>query len=287
MSKTWLVLDSNFLCHRAFYSTGHLKDDYGPTGVLYGFFRDIINFQEKFNTNNIVFCFDSSAKSVREELYPSYKESRKSKELEPELAEALSELGQQIVLLRKYYLPELGFKNIFWQKGYEADDMIASVVKYSIPQTDEAVIVSNDHDMYQLLEGTRIQIYDPRQKMMMRQEMFEMQYGVSPNQWVDVKAYAGCNSDEVEGIPGVGEVTACKFIRGVLKPESKAFQNILYGKDIYHRNLPLVKLPFKGTNIFQLLPDEVNKHSWSNMMEKLGMKSLIEFNGLVKPYIEE
>lgn len=276
MSKTWLVFDVNYLCHRAFYSTGSLSFGDISTGVLYGVFRDIINLQNRFNTEHIVFCFDSHAKMKREEIYPTYKAKRKSQPLEDQQIQDLNELGKQIGLLRNEYLYDLGFNNIFWQKGYEADDIIASIVKNSLSEEDDAVIVCSDHDMYQLLVAGKVIMFDPRQKKVTTEVDFTKEYGISPSQWIDVKAFAGCSSDEVEGIPGIGEKTACKFIQGKLKPTTKTYEKILYGKDIYHRNLRLVKLPFEGAKIFTLVEDKVNNLKWRSLMQKLGMKSLLD-----------
>ncbi len=91
-----------------------------------------------------------------------------------------------------------------------------------------------------------------------------------------MKAIAGCSTDEIKGVQRVGEKTAAKFIRGELKTTSAAYQNIILGNKIWKRNIPLVQLPYHGTDQFPLEVDDVNIQSWRHLAKKLGMKSLME-----------
>jgi len=270
----WLVLDCSYLCHRAFHTTGGLSFNDIKTGVIFGFLRDVVNLCGFHDTNNIVFCFDSKS-SKRREIYMPYKQVRRDryKEMDEDELKIWREMRKQVKLLRTTYLPEIGFKNIFVQKGYEADDLIASFCRGNIRNPAEAIIVASDHDLYQLLSPS-VSMWIPNKKQFYRYADFVIEFGIEPNEWADVKAYAGCAGDGVEGINGVGEKTAIKFLRDELKPKSVVYQKIKHGRDIYERNLPLVKLPFKGTDEILVTDDEVTQARWRNVCEELGMTSL-------------
>ena len=79
MSEKYLLLDCNYLCHRAKHSTGDLSYGGDATGVIYGFLKSLSGFQDFFNTSNFVFCWDSNT-SKRKEIYPEYKANRENKE---------------------------------------------------------------------------------------------------------------------------------------------------------------------------------------------------------------
>lgn len=270
--RTWLVLDCSYLAWRAFYSTGSLSFEDKSTGVLYGFMRDILQFQERLGTKNMVFCFDRGP-YLRERDYPSYKENRiVNQNLTEEKKEMISQVREQLRLLRTEYLFDLGFRNVCSAKGYEADDVVASIC-LNLPGTDEAVIVGSDKDLYQLL-SSRVIMWNPNSKKAITQDSFEKQYGVTPTQWVDVKAIAGCSGDGVQGIKGAGELTAAKFLNGKLSNKSKAFQNIIAGNSIWDRNRHLVKLPYGGCPKFKLVEDKLDRNAWIALCDLLGMKSL-------------
>lgn len=273
MNKKYLILDSNYLCHRAKHSTGNLSFNGEATGIVYGFLVTVLSLQERFDNTHFIFCWDSKF-SERKKVLAGYKESRNHRQDEMTKKEIRFEedFRLQMKKLRKVYLKEIGFKNVFCQKGYEADDLIASVCQ-NMDKTDEAVIVSSDHDLYQLL-AFNVKIYSPNKKQLITLQSFTKEYGIRPVDWITVKALAGCSSDEIPGIKGVGEKTAIKFIKETLKKTSKAYDNIDKGFKILLRNLVLVKLPFKGTRIFKIKEDEVVLKGWKKVTVMLGMKSL-------------
>lgn len=273
MARTWLVLDTNYLACRAFYSQGHLSFGDTRTGVLYGVMRDIINLQEMYATHRIVFAFDFGL-SLRRQETPSYKAKRVAARLEGDKLEQYTSLQEQIKLLRKEYLPQLGFKNILYAKGYEADDVIASVVRNLPGETDRAVIVSSDHDFYQLLSPD-VLMYNPHKKIVTTEKSFVKEWGVEPDRWAECMAIAGCGTDEVPGVEGVGLKTAARYINGNIVPKSEAFKKISLASGEWSSNLRLVRLPFPGTPVFQLKKDEVSTLRWKTLAEDLGMGSLI------------
>lgn len=270
--KTWLLLDGNYLCWRAFHSTGDLTFEDVGTGVLFGFLRDIVTFTDRFATDDVVFCFDHRP-LLRNKLYPAYKANRLNK---PDMQETIDEVRRQTCLLRDEYLKGLGFNNVSYHPGYEADDMIAEVTRTESLKGDKFVVVGNDHDLYQLLRPGVV-CWNPNDHSVMTDKSFQKEYGVTPQQWVTVKAMAGCRGDNVKGIPGVAEKTALNYLTGRMNKRTVTYHKIRKEWElgvIFDRNFPLVKLPFKGTPGFVRMEDEVTLAKWQKLTTKLGMKSL-------------
>lgn len=278
MSKTWLILDVSALAHRAMHSTGGLSKaidgESMATGVLYGLFRDIINFQKEHRTNHIAFCFDKG-KSIRETMLPTYKETRKKKRAEApqEEKDAYVALQSQIKKLRDEYLPYIGYANIFAENGFEADDLIAAGCQ-ALREDEQAILIGRDADLLQLL-SKRVMLWDPTTKLYKTREKFKKQWGLKPKQWAMVKAIAGCDGDDVKGVRGVGEATAAKYLRGELT-KGKKFQDIISQEDKWKKNIALVKLPHEECPPVEFRDDNINIKRWNKVMKKLGMKSLIQ-----------
>lgn len=276
--ETFIVLDVSYLCWRAFHTTGELEHEGVRTGVLYGVFRDILSFQDLFATEKIIFCFDSRV-SKRKAIYPGYKGTRSDsyKEMSEEEIIAHQEVRKQIEMLEIKYLPKIGFANTWSEEGYEADDQIAMACEVIAEQHDHAVIVGTDGDLLQLLSPSTI-IWNPAKKKTITIDSFRSEWGIEPSQWADAKAIAGCGTDDVTGVKGVGEKTAVKFLTGKLKPTTKAFASIIQSTDLWKSNLPIVRLPFEGIQKKKIRPDEVTQQRWSWVMEKLGMSSMRELH---------
>jgi len=298
MNRRWCIIDVSNRCHAAFHTTGGLAHGGEPTGVLFGFFRDLRRYAAEFDTPDFVFAFDSGP-GLREAAFPFYKETRRKRKFTDTEAAARDELRRQIDGLRTKYLPELGYGNVFAAKGYEADDVIASVVA-DLPPGDTAVIVSSDRDLYQLL-SRRVSIWTPgKTGGMFGRDGFAALYGVHPTQWPEVKAIAGDSTDDITGVAGVGEPTAAKWVRGELGPGKKrdaiaAFttrctwcntnhsggpencpddDKRVFGTR-YNVNLELVTLPYPGCPAFRPVPDApVAAAIWDRLCDKLGFSSL-------------
>lgn len=270
--KTHLVIDVHSVAYRVFYGLKH-QFSYNDiqTTVAFGFFTQLLMLMGRFQTTDVIFVFDFG-KVLRKEVYPQYKRGRR-KDLDDEGREQLKQLRLQINNLRSYYLPKLGFKNVLFQRGYESDDVIASICFHSIPRDDKVVIVSSDGDLFQLLTD-RVIMYNISSKKPVTLKSFQDEYGISAVQWADAKAIAGCRTDNVEGIRGIGEKTACKFIGGTLKPTTEAHKKIVDGRDIWQRNLVLVQLPYEGTEKFELRGDRTTNKKWFRVMRELDIKSL-------------
>lgn len=264
----WLIVDCPNLCWRAFHTTGHLDN-----GVILGLFRDALTLPKQLKCNRVVFCWDRG-KGLREERYPCYKMSRRTEGWEwSERVKCRTQMRE----LRERWLPELGYKNILSQSGYEADDLIAAVA-HGLPAGDSAVIVSSDQDLYQLL-SSRVTMYKPATKALYTVEHLAKAYhGLSPEQWHCVKILAGCKGDGVPGVFGVGESIAAKFLRGKLGEKSAAFKKITEAckdDEFIKRNTWLVKLPLPGLEPIELQTDEVTEERWRKVLLELKMPSLL------------
>ena len=119
----YILIDSNNLAWIAHHSTGDLSNNEKRVGVIYGFMRFIYQYTELFESNKFIFLFDSRA-SKRKKIYPKYKEKRRKKLTSDEYLDRKI-CFEQITDLRLSVLPKLGFRNVYWQPGYEADDLIA------------------------------------------------------------------------------------------------------------------------------------------------------------------
>lgn len=271
--KTWLVLDSHFLCYRAFHTAKELTWKGKSTGVIFGFLKDISRLKDEFHTDRIAFCFEHPH-LYRRDVYPQYKMKRR-KELTSEEQEGFQQFKHQIKKLRTEYLPRIGFNNVFSARGMESDDLMATICK-DIPDDEEVILVTADSDMWQCLKHN-VSIYSPITRKLFTGEKFVADHMIAPSQWAWVKAIAGCSSDGVEGIKGVGEKTALKYLGGTLKNDASIYQAIKRDWDsIVKRNLKLVTLPWVGCPVPLLQEDELDVKEWREVCSELGMRSLKE-----------
>ena len=272
MNKKYLILDCNYLCHRAKHTTGDLTYDGNATGIIYSLLRSLSGYQDLFDTSDFVFCFDSKT-SKRKEIYPEYKASREREYTQEEI-EYDRTFRKQIKKLRTTYLPMIGFRNIFIQKGYESDDLMAEICLHIKPD-DEAIIITSDKDLYQCISGN-VFCYNPQTNKRMTLQRFKKEYEILPELWSLVKAIAGCSTDNIKGIEGIGEKRATQYINLQLKSESKVYKSIKSkaGYKIINRNLKLVALPMEGTQGCKLRRDKLSESGWKEVCKLLGMKSI-------------
>lgn len=271
--RKYLILDSNYLCHRTKWSTGGLTYKGDATGVIFGFLNSLAGFQDLFRTSNFVFCWDSKT-SKRKDIYPEYKSNRVKVVYTEEEIEFDRTFRKQMKKLRTTYLPMIGFRNVFVQKGYESDDVIASVCQ-SLRKDNEAVIITSDKDLFQCIRPN-VSFYNPQKGKIITLQGFKKQYGIKPHEWGLLKAIAGCPTDNVKGIKGVGEKIAIKYLTCKLKDTTKVFLrlNSANGIKIFNENYPLVRLPMRGTKQFKLRRDKLSESGWKQVIKLLGMKSL-------------
>lgn len=267
-----ILIDSSSVGARALFTMGSLSYKEMPTGVIYGFLKTIQDIATEFKTNDFMFFWDSK-KSLRRELFPEYKIKRVDKRTKKE-KEMWEIAYEQYDNLRLNILPNFGWLNQFISKGYEADDLLHQAAS-QLHKNHEVIMVTTDEDMYQTLEYCSI--YKPSTKKEFDQLDFINKYGINSSDWSTVKALAGCKSDEVPGIPGIGEKKAIQFIRRELKRSTKAYQSIIseLGREIVKRNRPLVTLPFEGLPELEFWENDFNFDAFVKLCDDLGMVSLL------------
>lgn len=252
-----LLIDANYLCHRAWHTTGALKHKGLATGVAFGLLRDLDTFKGLFAHERIVLAFDSES-SLRRMIYPQYKAGRTHDPI----------LEEQIQNLRDDLLPGLGYSNVFCELGYEADDILAACAE-QVTYPDTAIIISADKDLLQCLRKG-VTCYNPSQKKTTDAVEFRSVWQLDPLQWPCVKSLAGCSTDNVAGIEGVGEATAAAWFSGSLKP-GKKYDKILQNLHISNQNMPLVKLPYPGLKLPEIREDGCTETKKEAALQSLGI----------------
>ena len=226
-----LLLDSNSLMHRAYHALPNLKSSKGLyTGAIYGFLSILLRLIKEQKPTHIAAAFDLHGPTFRHEMFKDYKATRKPMD---------EELRQQVEPLKEL-ITAMGIKIVSLQ-GYEGDDILGTLSKRF---DDECIIVTGDRDSFQLVSPTTkvfwtkkgvsdIEVYDEERLL---------QDGFTVSQFIDYKALRGDTSDNVPGIPGVGEKTAKQLLEkygsldeilahGAEIP-GKLGQNVQNGKDI-------------------------------------------------------
>jgi len=273
--KKLLIFDCDGICWAVFHALGtKLSHNNIGTSIIYGFLNHIFATQSHEKADCLVFAWDShSSKSLRKQLFPEYKLKRSIAKNEYTEEEKLIHAGRstQFRLVKEEILPALGFSNVFWQDGYEGDDIIASIVlsykdRYSIK------MVTRDQDMYQLIDDT-VTMYDPVKGKIISRKIIKDTYGIEPHQFREVKAIYGCATDEVPGIRGVGETKAIQYVKGEMKYTSKVYKTIVSSSSVIDFTRRLVVLPFDGTNQFKIKPDTCQTNKIKSVARKFGLKS--------------
>lgn len=276
-----LLIDSNAICHMAKHSMGGLSFEEQQTGVIFGFLRQLLKISQLYPKSQFIFTWDTTS-SLRKKVYPEYKNNRR-KEKTPEETEFDSMIYAQFDTIRTVVLPTIGFKNIFHCEGFESDDVIARII-YASEDDDQFVIVSADEDMYQLL-WDNVKIYNPMKKQEYTELMFNAEYEISADMWTQVKSIAGCSSDNVKGIEGVGEKTAIKYLLGNLSKTSKLYEKIVSeeGQSIIQRNMKLVRLPYLRTPKPTIVDSEtLSLDKFMTICQRYGFNSMLSPKELQK-----
>lgn len=272
---TVLIIDANNLAWKSFHAIKNLSHELIKTNVIFGMMKQVQAMVRSHAASALVFCFDDvKGKESRQEIYEHYKANRSLGDAEQK--KARGEMRKELLLMEKEYLPKGGFKNVFSAEGFEADDLIASLT-LTLPSNWRAVIASSDQDMYQLLSD-RVMIWNG--KTMVTKEKFTSEFGVTPSKWVLVKALAGCSSDNIPGVSGVGEKMAIKYLcEGKVGPKKDvAILQFIQSGD-YDRNRKLVELPFPDCPTFTFAPGMPDQTKFNTLMKRLGIKSISSIGG--------
>ncbi|KAA8784341.1 DNA polymerase-1 [Paenibacillus sp. 4624] len=201
----FILIDGNSIIYRAFFAMPPLTNSKGlHTNAVYGFTTMLLRLLEEHKPTHVMVAFDAGKVTFRHEGYQEYKGGREK---------TPPELSEQFPLLKEL-LKGLGIAQ-FELAGFEADDIIGTLTKRADDAGRQVLVVSGDKDMLQLASDhvhigltrkgvTEIELYDPAQ--------IKERYGLTPLQIIDLKGLMGDASDNIPGIPGVGEKTALKLL---------------------------------------------------------------------------
>lgn len=210
-----LVLDGNSILNRSFYGIRTLSNKDGQhTNAIYGFLTTLNKLNTEVEPDAVAIAFDMRAPTFRHKAYDGYKAKRKGM---PE------ELASQLPIL-KDLLRFLGYRLVEC-KGFEADDILGTLAKSASDNKDQCIIATGDRDSLQLVNpNVTVRITSTKlgksQVTLYDEQTIEEVYGVVPKELIEIKAIQGDTSDNIPGVPGIGEKGASELI--------KKFHNIDY-----------------------------------------------------------
>jgi len=277
--KSLILIDGNSLIYRAYFAIRHLTNKNGiPTNATYGFVTMLNKIFREKKPDYIGVAFDVSKKTFRTDIYEEYKANRPP-------------MPDDLVTQLPYIKEILKAKNIkiIEMENYEADDIVGTIAKDSVKKDVEVIIVSGDKDLYQLVND-RVFLFNPSQEILYDKEKVKEKIGVSPGQIVDFLALKGDSSDNIPGVPGIGEKTAKKLLNtyesidnilsNINKIEKKGIQKKI------ENNQKTLEISRKLTQIKTDLPIEIKLKSFKyenpdksellKIYKELGFKTLIE-----------
>ncbi|UCD54304.1 MAG: DNA polymerase I, partial [Dehalococcoidia bacterium] len=207
MKKPRLVLfDGNALVHRAFHALPPLTVSKSGemVGAVYGFALILLKAISELKPTHYAIAFDKKAPTFRHEMFDQYKAHRP-----PTPDELVAQLGRVRQLVETFHIP------IFELDGYEADDVLGTLSEQASCQDVDTVIVTGDADATQLV-SPKVKVFYPRRTFgdttLYDEEAVIKRYGIKPAHIADLKGLEGDPSDNIPGVPGIGEKTAVKLI---------------------------------------------------------------------------
>ena len=280
--KHLILVDGSGFIFRAYHALPPLtKSDGTPTGAVSGYCNmlfKLINELKEFKATHIAVVFDHKDKTFRSNIYPDYKANRPPP---PE------DLVPQFQLIRDA-TEAFGFLAID-KKGYEADDIIATLAKNATEEGAIVTIFSSDKDLMQLVSDD-IKMYDPIRNIFIDIDRVQEKFGVTPDKVIDVQALIGDKVDNVPGVPGVGIKTASSLIA-----EFKTVENLVEKyeaidkdriKNLISNNINKIILSKKLVTLLKTVEINTNLHDLElgtlNLDKLLAFTKLMELNSLSK-----
>lgn len=223
-----VLIDGNSILNRAFYGIMGNKmlttRDGKYTNAVYGFLAIMFKVIDDLNPEYMAVAFDLKAPTARHKLYEGYKATRKGMP---------NELAEQMPILKE--ILELMHITIIEKEGYEGDDILGTLAKEGEKAGLDVTIVSGDRDTFQLA-SSKISIRIPHTKVgktevdTFGEEEIKEKYGIEPKELIEVKGLMGDTSDNIPGVPGVGEKTALSLIKE-FKTIDNLYKSIEEGTD--------------------------------------------------------
>ena len=206
--QTLVILDAHAVLHRAYHALPDFSSNKGePTGALYGLSLMLLKLISDFRPDYLVACFDMPELTHRHLAYDAYKAGRKKTE-----EDLIWQLNKARDVFRAFNIP-------FYEKGgFEADDLIGTIVEILKDRDDlEIIIASGDMDTLNLVSGDKVKVYTLKKgikdTVVYNESSVVERFGFKPNLLPDYKGLRGDPSDNIPGIPGIGEKTATMLIK--------------------------------------------------------------------------
>ncbi|MFQ6082181.1 MAG: DNA polymerase I [Candidatus Aminicenantia bacterium] len=283
-NKKLYLIDGNSLIYRAYYAIRGLSSSKGfPTNAIYGFVTMLKKLIADENPEYIGVAFDVKGPTVRHKTFKEYKAQR------PPMPDDLTtQLPYIKEILRALNITVLEMKE------YEADDVLGSLAKKASEKNFVSVLVSGDKDFFQLVND-KIIIYNPAKEKYFGKEEVENFFGVNPKQVIDVLALQGDPTDNIPGIPGIGEKTAKQLINkfgsldSLIKNLDKIDKTKL--KESIEKNLTILKMSQELVTIKTDLEIEFNPDQFKvkepNYNRVIQLFQELEFTSLLEEYLKE
>jgi len=200
--KVLYLVDGSSYIHRAFHAVRNLSNSKGlPTNAIFGFSRMLLKLLGDKKPSHIAVVFDAKGPTFRHALYDRYKATRPP---------APEDLVAQFPYIRAI-VQGLGLA-MMEKEGYEADDVIGTLARLGEEQGYKIIIVTGDKDFRQIISPL-VALWDTMKDKVTSYETFRSEYGLKPEQMIDVMGLSGDSSDNIPGVPGVGEKTAIDLVK--------------------------------------------------------------------------
>lgn len=266
-SQKLVLLDAHAIIHRAYHALPQFSNSQGePTGALYGVVAMLIKIIEELSPDYVVACYDLPGKTFRHEAYTDYKAGRK------EADDALiAQLKSSRSIMEAFGIP------IYESPGFEADDMLGTIVDQVSDSDIEVIIASGDMDTLQLVSGKKVQVYTLRKgikdTVLYDEQAVHERFGFAPELLLDYKGLRGDPSDNIPGVKGVGEKTATTLIHafGTLE-DMYEILDTEEGKETFTAHDGI------SPRIVNLLIDEKETALFSKTLATIRRDAPIEFN---------
>jgi DNA polymerase-1 len=200
--KILYLVDGSSYIHRAFHAVRNLSNSKGfPTNAIFGFSRMLLKLLGDKKPSQMAVVFDAKGPTFRHALYGEYKATRPP---------APEDLVAQFPYIRAI-VQGLGLAMIE-KEGYEADDIIGTLARQGEEQGYKIIVVTGDKDFRQIISPS-VTLWDTMKDRLMTYDTFTEEYGLKPEQMIDVMGLSGDSSDNIPGVPGVGEKTAVDLVK--------------------------------------------------------------------------
>jgi DNA polymerase-1 len=196
------LIDGSSYIYRAYYAIRHLSSPKGfPTNALYGFTQMLIKVLKDRSPGHVAVVFDAGRHTFRNDIYPEYKANRLAMpdDLRPQIAPIKE-------MVRAFNIPALELA------GFEADDIIGTIARDCEAKGVDVIVVTGDKDLMQIVSD-RVRLLDTMKEKESGIPEVEERFGVGPERVTDILGLAGDSSDNIPGVPGIGEKTAIKMIQ--------------------------------------------------------------------------